>query len=876
MELKSYQKEVLADLSDWLRIQNEAPDFRAAWKAYWERRGVAVGPGGAPSYNNAIAGVSHVCMKVPTGGGKTFMACAALRAVFDALPPAMSRVAVWLVPSRAILGQTYRNLSAPGHPYRERLLRDFAGRLAVLSKEELLTGQNFSPDTVRSQLTVCVLSYDTLRIDSRKAEARKVYQDNGALYPFAAMEDPSLLLPDTPDTALIQVLRQLRPVVIVDESHNAGSDLSIEMLQRLHPSFVLDLTATPRKNSNVISYVDARALKKEHMVKVPVLVYNRDRRGAVLSDAVRLRRALEEEAIREEAAGAPYIRPIVLFQAQPKTAADSETFDKVKAFLVKMGIPEREIAIKTSKKDELSRTDLFSKECPIRYIITVNALKEGWDCSFAYILASLANKTSKVDVEQILGRVLRQPYARPHPSALLNLSYVLTASADFNDTVRSVVAGLTEAGFSRKDCRLAEPVPADLPGAEIQPTALPLTTESGGDDFSDIEAEPFSLEPETIGGETNGTSPGTDPFLSDMTERAKAAADSYEKETEALDRSGLAGGEVGAMQHPYRMNEEYRESAVLKIPRFFVRTGGNLFEPASGALLTREALTKDFTLDREAARVGFTARPADLYEVDLKERGEAVPEYRRTSRAQQAYFKNILAEQPKAYRARDMVNLISDELNKKNNGLSAEDIRRYVRRVLAGMTAAEREEAENDMPGLISCIRQEIRRLEAVWQKRSFFEQIERGSVFTDASYALPAAITPVRGLSAIPKSLYEAEWDDMNGFEMRLASAMAGTESVLWWHRIRERGPGEFFINGFIHHYPDFMVMMKSGRLLLVEAKGEHLDNKDSEDKLALGRKWAGMAGVRYRYFMVFEKKETEINGSYSMSDFLDMLRRL
>ena len=93
----------------------------------------------------------------------------------------------------------------------------------------------------------------------------------------------------------------------------------------------------------------------------------------------------------------------------------------------------------------------MSKDCPVRYIITVNALKEGWDCSFAYILASLADKSSAVDVEQILGRVLRQPYVMKHNFPLLNLSYVLTASSKFLNTLDNIVKGLNKAGFSDKD-----------------------------------------------------------------------------------------------------------------------------------------------------------------------------------------------------------------------------------------------------------------------------------------------------------------------------------------------------------------------------------------------------------------------------------------
>jgi len=63
--------------------------------------------------------------------------------------------------------------------------------------------------------------------------------------------------------------------------------------------------------------------------------------------------------------------------------------------------------IKTADVNELKGVDLLRPDCPIRYIITINALKEGWDCPFAYILASIANRTSRIEVEQIVGRVLR-------------------------------------------------------------------------------------------------------------------------------------------------------------------------------------------------------------------------------------------------------------------------------------------------------------------------------------------------------------------------------------------------------------------------------------------------------------------------------------
>lgn len=397
MELKKYQKKVLDDLDSYLSFLNQADNISTAYTLHWNSLGVRVGFNGMPPYNDTIPGVPHVCFKVPTGGGKTFLACCAIRHIYDAMPSISQRVIVWLVPSNAILEQTVRNLGNPQHPYHQRLQQDFDGKIVVLNKEQLLNGQNFTPSSVAEQVSVCIMSFDSLR--SAKKDGRKVYQQNGNLKQFAAYyDDPSILLADTDETALIQVLRYLNPVVIVDESHNAQSDLSVEMLNNLNPCFVLDLTATPKSNSNVISSVDANKLKAEDMVKLPVVVFNRATAQDVVLDAIKFRGCIEAQAKNEQATSGTYIRPIVLFQAQAKGNENSTTFEKLKRQLVDKGIPEEQIAIKTAEINELKNIDLQSPECPIRYIITINALKEGWDCPFAYILATLANKSSDVDV----------------------------------------------------------------------------------------------------------------------------------------------------------------------------------------------------------------------------------------------------------------------------------------------------------------------------------------------------------------------------------------------------------------------------------------------------------------------------------------------
>lgn len=178
MELKNYQKKVIADLQNYLHSLKQSANLAEAWKNYWQTKDIAVGNGAVPAYKDNIQGVPAVCMKVPTGGGKTFLACSAIKHIFDFMPAEKPKLVVWLVPSDPILEQTLKNLSNPDHPYKQALDRDFGGRVQVLNKAMLLNGQGFSADSVQHILTICVLSFDSLRINSGRRYDRKIYQEN--------------------------------------------------------------------------------------------------------------------------------------------------------------------------------------------------------------------------------------------------------------------------------------------------------------------------------------------------------------------------------------------------------------------------------------------------------------------------------------------------------------------------------------------------------------------------------------------------------------------------------------------------------------------------------------------------------------------------
>lgn len=606
MELKPYQQDVLNDLNAYLSRIAEQNDYARAFNLHWEAKLGPYNPldgKGMEPYRDDIPGAPHVCIKVPTAGGKTFIASNAIELIYRYYPEGFSRTVVWLVPSVTILEQTIQNLSDPLHPYRQRINTHFKNRVEVFRKENLLQGSGFNSTSVKEQLSILVLSFDSLR--TKNKEGRKFYQENGQLTTFTANgHNREHVLEGTDETALINVIRHLKPVVIVDEAHGAVSELSVEMIRNLNPSFVLDLTATPRKNSNIISFVNALKLKKENMVKLPVIVYNHQDRNGVFESAINLRNKLEAEAKKEELAGGRYIRPIVLFQAQSKTDKDNTTFSKTKEILMSLNIPAAQIKIKTADINEIKGVDLLSRECEVRYIITVNALKEGWDCPFAYVLASLADKTSEVDVEQILGRVLRQPYVKQHSFELLNYSFVITASARFKDTLNNIVEGLNRAGFSRQDYKIAETLP-ELAASEVTQQVQQLSISSA--ETIPLEAE---IKPETI--RIDDTAANEDPVLISISHQAKIA---NEEMTEQLNRSGdLSFDQPVEIQNKvrtYAMKDLFAEQAKqIRLPMFFVKLpkGGFLIDDIQHAVLNKDSLLKDFRLSQQDSTISFEKR----------------------------------------------------------------------------------------------------------------------------------------------------------------------------------------------------------------------------------------------------------------------------
>jgi type III restriction enzyme len=460
---KTYQSQVLESIAAYFNACHELPTSMIAFAATTERlwgRSLPYHP--LPGFPEDMP---YFCLRVPTGGGKTWLAAKSVALVNAHLLRCNHSVILWLVPSKPIREQTLRALKDLQHPYHAAL-RD-AGAITVMDLEE---AKSVTRATLDTSTTIIVATRQAFQVEDE--ECRKVYQSSGALMHHFDNLSPALrgeLLIDgegadqTVPCSLANVLRLRRPFVIVDEAHNSRTELAFDMLARFRPSGVMELTATPdmeRTPSNVLHSVSAAELKSEEMIKLPVVLETEPNWQQCLADAIGRREGLHKLAEEERRTGAPYLRPIVLVQAEPRRAG-GETLDVERVrdeLITNHRIPVDEIVIATGEERGLEKIDAEFKlgvadpACPVKFIITQKALAEGWDCPFAYILVSMASLHSATAVEQLLGRILRQPGAVHRKARELNQSYAFVVSRNFAETAGALrdrlVAG---AGFDRRE-----------------------------------------------------------------------------------------------------------------------------------------------------------------------------------------------------------------------------------------------------------------------------------------------------------------------------------------------------------------------------------------------------------------------------------------
>lgn len=484
MELKEYQIRALESFDIWFDVlehfrqdrqdahhlpEEYRSDYlnfpKQAWKEL-ARLGNVADREHVNRNDGAGRPIPHVCFKVPTGGGKTLLAASVLERI--RYPAGL---VLWIVPTRAIYEQTKNALWDREHPYRQRLERASGGRVILLEKDS-----PFSPADIDNYLCVMLLMFPATN-RKRHREFLRMFRDSGRYHSFFPGSDHDLydadLLEQFDDLestdglvkqSLFNVIKLLRPVVILDEAHkaygkNSKSDRARQFaatVNRLNPRLVLEFSATPNPNiSNLLVDISGAELKSEEMIKMPVQISSLMKPGwqDSLSKAAEKLSEIDKAAIALHQQEDRYIRPIAVVRVERTGREMRDGFhvhaEDVREHLVQqMGVPAEAVRVKSAERDELEREDLLSETCPVRWIITRAALLEGWDCPFAYLLVILDNTKSQTALTQLVGRILRQPHAKLTKMPELNRCYVFCWNLDVGEAVSQVRDGLEGEGLT--------------------------------------------------------------------------------------------------------------------------------------------------------------------------------------------------------------------------------------------------------------------------------------------------------------------------------------------------------------------------------------------------------------------------------------------
>ena len=796
MELKTYQLTALEAFSHWLEvlkeaqnesntavgalrgtgidisILNEAGNYpRTAWQKLREEGSLVESAGEYISRTDeAGRPIPHICFKVPTGGGKTLLAAAALERLHR-----QTGLTLWIVPSKAIYEQTKAALWNREHPYRQMLERASAGRVKMLEKDD-----PFNSDDTASYLCVMLLMLPATN-RRRGREFLRMFKDSGRYPSFFPDGDDLLsdgrMMETYPDLecnveggtikhSLFNVFKILRPVVVLDEAHKAyGSPTRrineefAGVINRLDPRLVVELSATPNRGiSNLLVDIEGPDLKKEEMIKLPVQVtsFPNTEWRSTLGQAVEELERLDTEARNLEHSTGRYIRPIAVVRVE-RTGNDQRDNEHIHAEDVReyltqnLNVPSDAVRVKSAANDELGRENLLSEFSQVRWIITKSALMEGWDCPFAYLLVMLDNTQAQRAITQLVGRVMRQPGAQLTGRELLDQCYVYCNNAEVGTVVEQVKNGLEAEGLTGLGDEVMGGLGSQQQQGEMQQQTvnrrdqfrdqdifLPVVSHKNGDDWVQLDYQSHILP------HINWSSiKPPDPEAS--------APNSARRQSATVDTD-----ETPPVFHP---DQALDIDKTVKVSHFTRHLSDILPNPWQAARIADQLIT-------HLKATGDT--DADIYD-------------------QRAYLAHLLREH------------VKDEVEKQAERIFHEKLRQ----------GEIRFDLEVGQPNFR--------------MKHHYEIQVSSDEKPLLRNYE-PVQLT-------LFEPVFEREFD--SELERKFACYLDEQRAVQWWHRVAVRQQGEYYLQGWKKGriYPDFVAMANEERLLIFETKGEHLSGNPDTD---------------------------------------------
>ncbi len=878
-ELRPYQRQSLTALKDYLADVAATGDADTAFYKATKR---PYHP--AP----ALPGLPYICLRVPTGGGKTVLAAYSVAVAADAYLKTDTPCVVWLVPSQTIRDQTLATLQDRAHPNRRALAERFGENLRVMTVPDALYAKRADYDG-----GACVIVSTLQAFRREETDDLKVYAPNGELMDhFSALPNGLRALLDQgpsgdPVPSLANVLKLRRPLVIVDEAHNARTELSFDVLARLSPSLIVEFTATPVTPdkadatkgiipSNILHQVSAAELKTAEMIKLPVILRGRADPNDTIADAIGWLDELTKTAADEEAETGEFIRPIMLLQAERRSKTEKTLHaDEVKRMLIEnFRQPESEIALATGEKDEITGKDLFARDCKIRFIITQSKLREGWDCSFAYVLCSVAEQKSATAVEQILGRVLRLPKARWKKREDLNRAYAFATTTSFQTAATTLKDGLVANGFEKLEAESL--VRADQDAIRgLEPGGSPFVHEDTLPPGVDFDAVRAILEAATSGRVE------IDPSTGSI--KARGALSEVDK-TSLLQAVSLAGGqdEARAWAESYvhrtrgarlSVREAEGEDRSFRVPRLVVRRNGTL------ELFDRTHFL-DIPWPLENCDPGsvlsyFTppSKAADEAHLDVTAQGKAVVSF-----VSDLHEQLSLAMEEQNWTKVALINWIDRALPRSarldvTRVSSTLFISKALDAIMTGQSMALEALARAKFRLVEALVRviadHREKREQTAFDQAVMFPQsgleFETSAddclIFSETRYSYNQ---PYRGPIDFQKHFARIVGDlKSDGEEHDCAIYIDRLPEMKTWARNTSQQANSFWIQSAPNKfYPDFVCQLNDGRVLVVEYKGaDRAQNAEEQNKKTVGELWADRSGGGCLFAWVENRNYTEID---------------
>ena len=871
MALTHYQNNTLAAVKAYFeKCAFESPE--TAYKTVTAEGDTRLRLGADYGYKspNGMEDVPTVCIKVPTGGGKTILAAHSLKIIAEAQSKDYPFV-LWFAPSDTIRKQTADAFKNVLHPYRQELDRQFEGRVKVFDLDEKF---QILPEDIADNL--CIVVSTVQAFVHEETGKYNVYRHNedmerhfGGIALETGMEAQDEAVggdPTKPKFSFANFLCHIRPIIIVDEAHHMVTDLSQKSLVRLNPSAVLGLTATPGRDNNVLYSVYAQELFDEEMVKLPIELteYKLDWEKAVVSANAKRSQLAKLAAAENAAKEGKYVRPIVLFQATPKNG--DVPVEKLKEYLTDtLKIPEEEVKIATGDQKELDDVNVMDPACRVNYVITVQALKEGWDCPFAYVFCSLANVGSSKDTIQLLGRVMRMPYAKRRKTRELNRAYAFVMSKEFGSAAKELTEGLKKKGFSEVEAFKAvqENLPetggrGDLFSVPSDVVKLDKATLDGLVLPAEIKVQDFASgdgEIQLSGSEDDGVIEQVAVQLAQNGMQEKA----HELKLKHQKKKAQVAAPIPAKSHPWRF------------PRLGVEIDGDslfstdaVYETIGDSILgfLPEALSGD--------EISISGNDGKTFILKL-DGNEMTARFAADAHAE--YLKGFSGKIEDS----DVVNVL-DGITKDCVLLLQSEKRHWLTQIVADLRANHAMTCEQ-----MVLVRFQIKqRLE--WHlsealgkaRRKAYQQTFCLGGDYKLSLDLPGGFALDEHIYAGNSDVYNGSWrfkkhylgtyaipkfDGKKPFgegeEFECAKLIDSSLKVLYWLRNKDSDSASFRLpmGGRTEwFYPDFVGELVDGRFFVLEYKGELTgQSADTVEKTAIGKLWAAQDASRYVYATIY-----------------------